>query len=105
MVSKKFDLVGTVKRSLASHEKEKAGEISLRRTRVSMSAVEIKALRSRLNLSQQDFADRFGLTVASVRNWEQGVRQAEEPIALLLHLIDSDPDYIAREVERARSRG
>src|SRR5690606_13874612 len=37
--------------------------------------IDVAAIRTRLNLSQQQFADRFGFSVANIRNWEQGFRR------------------------------
>ncbi|MBX3456678.1 helix-turn-helix domain-containing protein [Ferrovibrio sp.] len=63
--------------------------------------VDVKLLRNRLGLSQADFAHRFGFTVASVRNWEQGVRQPEGPARILLTLIDRIPEQVQAALRRA----
>jgi DNA-binding transcriptional regulator YiaG len=57
-------------------------------------AVDVKALRARLGISQEVFAGRYGLDLATVRNWEQGRTKPEGPAAALLQLIDRDPDKI-----------
>jgi DNA-binding transcriptional regulator YiaG len=62
--------------------------------RIELRRVDVKALRSRLGLSQEAFAGRYGLDVATVRNWEQGRTTPEGPAATLLQLIDRDPDRI-----------
>lgn len=62
--------------------------------RIAIHAVDVKALRARLGISQEDFAGRYGLDVATVRNWEQGRTKPEGPAAALLQLIESDPDKI-----------
>ena len=62
--------------------------------RIALRAVDVKALRARLGISQEDFAGRFGLDVATVRNWEQGRTTPDGPAAALLHLIDRDPDKV-----------
>jgi putative transcriptional regulator len=56
--------------------------------------VDVKALRARLGVSQEDFAGRYGLDVATVRNWEQGRTTPDGPAARLLQLIDRDPDKV-----------
>ena len=40
--------------------------------RFDIEAVDVSAIRRRMNLSQAKFAERFGLSVATVRDWEQG---------------------------------
>ncbi|MBI3514295.1 MAG: helix-turn-helix domain-containing protein [Proteobacteria bacterium] len=56
--------------------------------------VDVKALRARLGISQEVFAGRYGLDLATVRNWEQGRTKPEGPAATLLQLIERDPDKI-----------
>lgn len=56
--------------------------------------VDVKKLRARLGISQEDFAGRYGLDVATVRNWEQGRTKPDRPAARLLQLIDRDPDKV-----------
>lgn len=62
--------------------------------RVQQRAVDVRALRTRLGISQEAFAGRYGLDVATVRNWEQGRTTPEGPAATLLQLIDRDPDAV-----------
>jgi DNA-binding transcriptional regulator YiaG len=62
--------------------------------RIEPRDVDVKALRTRLGISQEDFAGRYGLDVATVRNWEQGRTKPEGPAATLLRLIERDPDKI-----------
>ena len=64
--------------------------------RIAARTVDVKALRARLNISQEAFAGRYGLDVATVRNWEQGRTTPEGPAAILLQLIDRDPEGIVK---------
>ena len=50
------------------------------------------ALRKRLKLSPQQFADRFGLDVRAVHEWEQGRRVPDRTARVLLTAIDRDPE-------------
>lgn len=54
--------------------------------------VPVLAGRRRLRLSQEDFAETFGLSVASVRNWEQGRRVPGRATRLLLRFIEDHPE-------------
>src|SRR5882757_6216649 len=65
---------------------------------------DVAALRRRLKLSQVGFADRFGFSVATVRNWEQGRVLADGPARVLLAVIANEPQAVVRAlrpVERA----
>lgn len=58
--------------------------------------VDVKAIRGRLKLSQNQFADRFGFSAASVKDWEQRRRQPEASARVLLTVIDREPEAVAR---------
>lgn len=62
--------------------------------RIRRKAVDVRKLRTRLGISQEDFAGRYGLDVATVRNWEQGRTKPDGPAAMLLQLIDRDPEKV-----------
>ena len=57
---------------------------------------DIKALRGRLGLTQEQFALRFGFSVETIRNYEQGHRQPTGPARVLLRVIASEPDAVTR---------
>jgi putative transcriptional regulator len=57
---------------------------------------DVAALRRRLKLSQAGFANRFGFSVATVRNWEQGRVLADGPARVLLAVIASEPQAVIR---------
>ena len=61
-------------------------------------AARVKAVRGRLGLSQPDFARRFGLSIGTVRDWEQGRRMPEGAARVLLRVIEREPDAVARAV-------
>ena len=60
------------------------------------AAEHILALRKRLKLSRQKFADRFGLDARAVQDWEQGRRVPDRAARVLLTLIDRDPEAVVR---------
>lgn len=54
-------------------------------------SVDVTEIRRRLKLSQAEFAAAFGLSLDSVKNWEQGHRSPEGPAKVLLAVIAKDP--------------
>lgn len=58
--------------------------------------VDIRALRERMGISQEAFAGRYGLDVSTLRNWEQGRTEPDGPAAVLLQLIDRNPDEVVK---------
>lgn len=60
--------------------------------------IDIRSIRESLNLSQQKFADLYGLPVATVQNWESGRRKPELAAKLLLRVIEASPDLVAKAI-------
>ena len=60
------------------------------------SAERIVALRKRLRLSRQKFAERFGLDARAVQEWEQGRRAPDRAARVLLTVIDHDSGAVVR---------
>lgn len=72
----------------------KQGEKSLHKTPIAPPQVNVKSIRNRLNLSQQEFAQRYGFPVATVKNWEQKRRQPEGAARILLKVIERNPAVV-----------
>lgn len=64
------------------------------------TAAQVRALRSRLGLSQAQFALRFGFTVDTVQQYEQGRRTLSGPASTLLRVIEADPEAVMRALRR-----
>lgn len=62
--------------------------------------VDVAAIRKRLRLSQARFAQRFGLSVATVRDWEQRRRRPDRIAANLLRVIDHAPKVVEEALSR-----
>ncbi len=60
------------------------------------SAERILALRKRMKLSRQKFANRFGLDARAVQDWEQGRRLPDRAARVLLTVIEHDPKAVER---------
>jgi len=56
--------------------------------------VDVRAIRLRLEMSQAEFAEAFGFSLPTLRNWEQGRRFPDGPARTLLKVIDSDPNAV-----------
>jgi large subunit ribosomal protein L21 len=57
-------------------------------------SVDVAEVRRCLKLSQAEFAAAFGLSLDSVKNWEQGHRSPEGPAKVLLAVIAKDPQAV-----------
>ena len=56
--------------------------------------LEVRDLRRRARLTQQQFAARLGVPVETIRNWEQGKRMPRGPARALLAVIAHAPDTV-----------
>ena len=56
-------------------------------------------VRKKTGLSQEQFAQRFRINLATLRNWEQGVRQPEGPARVLLMVIAAEPEAVERALK------
>ncbi len=56
----------------------------------------VKAIRTKLGLEVDEFARRFGLPVALVRDWEEQRRPLDPAAKALLRVIEREPEAVAR---------
>jgi putative transcriptional regulator len=63
--------------------------------------VDVKAIRTKLGMTQEEFAGRFGFSVNTLRHWEQGRRVPEGPTRAYLLVIDRDPKAVQRALRKA----
>ena len=59
-----------------------------------VGTLEVRDLRRRAQLTQQEFAARLGVPVETIRNWEQGKRAPRGPARALLAVIAHAPDTV-----------
>lgn len=62
--------------------------------RFTFKVAEVQGIRRRLGLTQQEFARLIGVSVATLRNWEQGRRRPVGPARALLRIAATHPDAV-----------
>lgn len=71
----------------------KKGDLTNARvTHISVSP--ITETRTKMNLSQPKFAEKLGISVATLRSWEQGLRKPSGAAKTLLDLLSRKPELI-----------
>jgi putative transcriptional regulator len=60
---------------------------------------EIKDIRDGFGLTQEQFAALLGISVRTLRNWEQGRRVPEGPARVLLQVAAKHPDAVLDVVQ------
>ena len=61
---------------------------------------DVRAIRAKLRKSQDEFALMIGVSVATLRNWEQGRRQPHGPARALLKVAAANPKAVAKALAR-----
>ena len=65
------------------------------------SGADVAALRRFVGLTQAEFARAMGISVHTLRNWEQGRRRPEGPAVALLRVAARHPRIIRENLESA----
>lgn len=83
------ELIASVKEggSILRGEQEPARKFHL-------DKLDIKRIRDGYHLTQEQFAAMLGISVSTLRNWEQGRRVPEGPAMVLLRVADKHPDAV-----------
>lgn len=66
-----------------------------------IEAGDVVALRHFVGLTQSDFARALGISVHTLRNWEQGRRRPEGPALALLRIAARHPKLIRESLASA----
>jgi putative transcriptional regulator len=62
---------------------------------------DVKAIRMKLKKSQAEFSLMIGVSVGTLRNWEQGRRRPEGPALALLRVVSAAPKTVTRALRGA----
>jgi putative transcriptional regulator len=69
------------------------------------SANDVRAIRDKLHKSQSEFAIMIGVSVSTLRNWEQGRREPVGPARALLKIAAENPRAVEKALGRHSSGG
>lgn len=70
-----------------AHSEGRQTKVKIHRPR----PVDVKALRAKIGMTQEEFAARFGFSTATLRHWERGDRVPHGPALVLLNVIEQNP--------------
>jgi len=63
------------------------------------SPLDIKTIRDKLDKSQSQFALMIGVSVSTLKNWEQGIQKPEGPAMALLKVASVNPEAVIKAFE------
>ncbi len=56
--------------------------------------VNVKELRIKMDMTQQQFCAMFGIALGTLRHWEQGDRSPKGPALVLLNVVEKNPQAV-----------
>jgi len=63
---------------------------------------QVKIIRRALELTQEEFAARYHIPLGTLRDWEQGRAQPDQPTRAYLTLIARDPERVSLMLNATR---
>jgi putative transcriptional regulator len=64
-----------------------------------MEPMDVKAIREKTGMSQQRFCATFGISIGTLRHWEQGLRSPRGAARVLLRVVDHNPKAVIKAIE------
>lgn len=89
-MGKAFDSISRGLNEAISHAKGEKVAVKLYKP----EAVDVSALRRNMGMTQEQFAARFGFSVATLRHWERGDRSPQGAALVLLNVIKRAPEAV-----------
>jgi putative transcriptional regulator len=81
-----------------AHAKGLGGATKIRVVHVP-NTIDVRSIREKLGLSQEEFCLRFGFSLGTVRHWEQGRRYPDGAARVLLTVINRAPKAVCEALE------
>jgi putative transcriptional regulator len=60
----------------------------------------VRTLRRALGLTQEEFATRYQIPLGTLRDWEQGRTEPDQPARAYLKVIASNPEGVWRSLQQ-----
>ncbi len=93
-MSKAFEEIKSGLGDAIKHAKGKNGKVVIHKP----ETINVKAIREKTGMSQQRFCATFGISLGTIRHWEQGLRSPRGTARVLLKVVESNPKAVIRAV-------
>ena len=78
------------------------GEVQLRTRTINLpGSVDVQAIRATLGISQAEFAARYGFSVRTLQEWEQGRAAPDSAVRAYLTVIERNPKAVIEALSAA----
>ncbi len=68
--------------------------------KVPVKPADVQKARKKLGLSQDEFAEAFGVSASTLRKWEQGQRAPTGAAKTLLKIVEREPRAVIRALSQ-----
>lgn len=58
--------------------------------------IDVKNVRAKMGMSQNEFASAFGISISTLRHWERGDRIPHGPALVLLNVVEKEPQAVLK---------
>jgi putative transcriptional regulator len=72
--------------------------------RVKRRVPRVKTLRRALGLTREESAARYHIPLGTLRDWEQGRTESDQPAQAYLRVIASNPEWVSRALANGPRR-
>jgi Predicted transcriptional regulator len=91
------ELLKSMAQALAHAQGKRVG---VRVHKMEIKPRDIQRARKKLGLSQDDFAEAFGVSASTLRKWEQGQRVPTGAAKTLLKIVEREPRAVIRALRQ-----
>ena len=60
----------------------------------------VKAIRKKTGMNQQSFCATFGISLGTLRHWEQGLRNPRGAARVLLKVVEQNPQAVIQAINQ-----
>lgn len=94
-MSKAYIEISAGLKDAISHAKGNKSRAKVHRTK----PIDVKAIREKTGMSQQRFCATFGISLGTLRHWEQALRTPRGTARILLKVVDKNPKAVIQAVD------
>ena len=94
-MGKAYNEISAGLRDAAAHAKELKSDVKEHMP----EPLNVKAIREKTGMSQERFCATFGISLGTLRHWEQGLRTPRGAARVLLKVVEKDPNVVIAAVK------
>ncbi len=93
-MSKAFDEIHAGLTDAIKHSKGRESKV----VKYTPEEINVRAIREKTGMSQQRFCAAFGISLGTLRHWEQGLRSPRGTARVLLKVVQQNPKAVIEAI-------